>query len=99
MTTEGLKNIITDLFNLKDIKIVIFSIVLEDRNLGSCICVYESKYRNNDIEKLIKRKTNRIDGKLIDPWQLWRCSQYFNSLSEFKSTFSKKDNVLTVQRW
>ena len=98
MTTEGLKNIINDLFSLKDIKIVIFSIVLEEGHLVSCICIYEAKSRDSSIENIIKQKTSRIDGKLIDPWQLWRCSSYFNSLTEFKSTFSKTDNVLTIQR-
>ena len=69
MTTEGLKNIITDLFNIKDIKLVVLSIVLEEGHLGSCICVYESK-SPKESEILLRQKLTRVDGKLIDPWQL-----------------------------
>ena len=94
MTVERLKNIIVELFNLKNIKILTFCIVIEDDGLSSCICCFEtdSILQKSKLEKLVYS----MNKKSIPSWQLHKICKYFNSLGDFKASFD--DNILIVKK-
>lgn len=94
MTLERLKNIIVELFNLKDVRILTFCIVMEDDGLSSCICCFEtdSFLQKSKLENLVYS----MNKKSIPSWQLHKIRKYFNSLSGFKASFD--DNILIVKK-